>query len=46
MATEIAKRYRLSNINRNIKGVKWAANKKTLEDIGDIHLDFKILHNI
>ncbi len=45
VAAEVAKGYRPSDINRNIKGVKWAANKKALEDAGDVHLDLKKIHN-
>ena len=34
VATVVAKGYRPSDISRNIKGVKWTANKKSLEDAG------------
>lgn len=45
VAAEVAKGYRPSDINRNIKGVKWAANKKALENVGGVHLDLKKIHN-
>ncbi len=45
VAAEVAKGYRPSDINRNIKGVKWAANKKALEDARGVHLDLKKIHN-
>lgn len=46
MATEVAKGYRLSDINKNIKGITWAANKKALRDAGGAHLDLKKVHNV
>lgn len=46
VATEVAKGFRPSDISRNIKGEKWAANKKTLEDAGGVHLDLKKIHNV
>ncbi|MCJ1345134.1 hypothetical protein MMC31_003339 [Peltigera leucophlebia] len=45
VATEVAKGYRPSDISKNIKGVKWAADKKALEDAGGAHLDLKKIHN-
>ena len=45
VGTEVAKGYRPSDINRNIQGVKWAANKTALGDAGGAHLDLKGIHN-
>ncbi len=45
LETEVAKRYRPSDINRNIKVVKWAANNEALRDVGGAHLDSKKIHN-
>ena len=45
VGTEVAKGYRPSDINRNIKEVKWAANKAVLGDAGGAHLDLKGIHN-
>ena len=41
IATEVAKGYRPSDISRNIISVKWAANKKVLEDVKEVYLDQK-----
>ena len=38
VAKEVAKGYCPSDISRNIKGVKWAANKEALEDAGGVLL--------
>ena len=45
VATEVAKGYRPGDISRNIKGVKWAANKEVLEDAGGTHLNLKGIQN-
>ena len=45
VAIEVAKGYRPSDINRNIKGIKWAANKEALRDGGGAHLYLKKIHN-
>lgn len=45
VGTKVAKGYQPSDINRNIKGVKWAANKASLEDEKGEHLDLKKIHN-
>lgn len=45
VATEVAKGYRPSDISRNIKGVKWTANKEALKNAGGTHLDLKGIHN-
>lgn len=42
----MVKRYHLSNINKNIKSVKWVANKKKLEDTESIYFDLKKIHNV
>ena len=39
--TEIAKKHRLSDINKNIINVKWTPNKAALKDIKKEHLDPK-----
>lgn len=45
MATEIAKKYYPSDINKNIKEIKQIANKETLKDVRKAYLDFKKIHN-
>lgn len=42
---EVAKGYAPSVVNRNMQGVKWAANLETLKDAGGIHLNLKTVHN-
>lgn len=42
----MAKEYCLSNINRNIKKVKQAANKKLLRDKGRANFDLIKIHNV
>lgn len=37
--------YARARLSRNIKGVKWAANKKALENPGGVHQDLKKIHN-
>ena len=43
---EVTKGYWPSNINKNIKGIKWLVNKVTLKDIEGANLDLKRIHNI
>ena len=45
VATEVAKRYCLSDISKNIKDVKWAVNKKALKDARGAKLNLKKIHN-
>ena len=45
VAAEVAKRYRPSDINRNINGVKWVANKEALKDARGAHLNLKKINN-
>lgn len=45
IAIEVVKRYCPNDISRNIKDVKWAANKKTLKDAEKLYLDLKKIPN-
>lgn len=45
VTAKVVERYHLNNINRNIKSVKWMANKKALKNVGDIYFDLKKIHN-
>ncbi len=46
VAAKVAKRYCPSDINKNIKGVKWVANKKVLDNPRGVYLDLKKIYNI
>lgn len=46
VATEVIKGYCSSDISRNIKDIKWTANKKALKDIGGVQLNLKKIYNI
>lgn len=43
---EVAKKYWFSDINANIKKVKWMANKVALEDTRKANLDLKRIYNV
>lgn len=44
-AAEVSKGYASAVVNQNFQGVKWSANKVTLEEADGIHMNLKGVHN-